>query len=85
MGGTGEAADLSQYLTFTYSDGAASRKWTIKPYSEGATSTTDLGDGIARFVYQMVPAEGQDAVRLQFTDPDTDEVKISDDFVVTAD
>ena len=42
-------------------------------------------DGIARYIYRMESVkEGQDPVRLQFTDPETGEVKISDEFEVSA-
>ena len=83
--GPGQAVDLAGHLTFTYGAGETARAWDIQLYSDGATSTTDPVDGIARYIYRMESVkEGQDPVRLQFTDPETGEVKISDEFDVSA-
>ena len=83
--GPGQAVDLAGHLTFTYGAGETVRAWDIQLYSGGATSTTDPVDGIARYIYRMESVkEGQDPVRLQFTDPETGEVKISDEFEVSA-
>ena len=57
-------------LAFQEKDG--DRKWTFQPY-DGQTGTT---------VYKLVPAEGQEATRVQFTDPDTGKVIPSDEFIV---
>ena len=83
--GPGQAVDLAGHLTFTYGAGETARAWDIQLYSDGATSTTDPVDGIARYIYRMESVkDGQDPVRLQFTDPETGEVKISDEFDVSA-
>ena len=83
--GPGQAVDLAGHLTFTYGAGETVRAWDIQLYSDGATSTTDPVDGIARYIYRMESVkEGQDPVRLQFTDPETGEVKISDEFDISA-
>ena len=83
LSGPGKAEDLADYLTFTYGDGETTREWKVALYSDGATSTTDE-DGIARYVYRMVPAKGQDPVRLTFTDKEGQEV-VSDEFVFDED
>ncbi|MEE0434846.1 MAG: S-layer homology domain-containing protein [Peptococcaceae bacterium] len=69
LGGKANAADLSKYLTFTVDvEGTEKdRTWNVALYSDGDTSKTDKDDNIARFVYRMNPAEGQDPVRLEFT------------------
>ena len=57
-------------LTFKEKDGE--RTWTFQPY-DGQTDTD---------VYKLVPANGQTATRVQFTDPDTGNVVPSDEFIV---
>lgn len=57
-------------LTFKEKDG--NRTWTFQPYDSKAG--TD--------VYKLVPADGQTATRVQFTDPATGNVVPSDEFIV---
>ena len=66
------AADGADVTDVTFS-GAGGRTWAVEPYpgSEGAE----------REVFSIVPAEGQDAVRVQFTTADGNKVT-SDEFEV---
>lgn len=83
LGGKAEAEDLSSYLTFSYDDGnGITREWKVEKYSD-SVSTTDLGDGIDRYVYRLLPdTESGIPVRLQFQNGD--ETVISDDFTFSA-
>ena len=56
----------------TFKEKGGDRTWIFKPY-DGQTDTD---------VYKLVPAEGQTATRVQFTDPDTGNVVPSDEFIV---
>ena len=67
----GEAADLSRYVTVRTQDG--SKTWTLEAYGDTHSGAYD------RFVYRIVAADGQDPVRLQFTD-DEGARYVSDDF-----
>lgn len=69
--------DLSKYLSFSYDDGAGvTRSWTLERYDN-----KDGNDSMAggRYIYRIVPAEGQGKVRLEFTDEDG-QTSTSDDF-----
>lgn len=57
-------------LTFKEKDD--DRTWIFQPY-DGKAGTD---------VYKLVPADGQTATRVQFTDPDTGKVVPSDEFIV---
>lgn len=81
FGGTEKAVDLSDLLTLTYDDGQGTkREWTLDLYGTDAHSTDIANVKTARYIYRIVPAEGQDPVRVQFTDPDTNETIVSDEF-----
>lgn len=67
----GEAANLSDYVTVRTQDG--SKTWTLEAYGDTHSGAYD------RFVYRIVAADGQDPVRLQFTD-DEGTRYVSDDF-----
>ena len=67
----GEAADLSSYVTVRTQDG--SKTWTLEAYGDTHSGAYD------RFVYRIVAADGQNPVRLQFTD-DEGTRYVSDDF-----
>lgn len=70
--------DLSNYVTFTYEgpDGQT-RTWTLEKYDKDGNSK--VSDG--RYIYRLVPAEGQDPVRLVITDPENgNKIVINDDF-----
>lgn len=67
----GEAADLSQYIAVRTADG--SKTWTLERYGNTYSGAYD------RFVYRIVPAEGQDPLRLEFTD-DAGVDYVSDEF-----
>lgn len=67
----GEAADLSRYVTVRTPDG--SKTWTLEAYGDTHSGAYD------RFVYRIVAADGQDPVRLQFTDDEGTRF-VSDDF-----
>lgn len=74
-----EALDLSGYLSFSYSDAAGTtRTWSLERYDakEGNTSMVD-----GRYIYRIVPAAGQDPIRLEFTDEDG-QMSNSDNFVI---
>lgn len=75
--------DLSGHLSFSYDDGAGTtRTWTLERYDmkEGNTSIGD-GEYDGKYIYRIVPAEGQDPVRLQFTDEEGN-TTTSDDFQI---
>lgn len=82
-----EAADLSNLLTFHYRTDSDTRTWKLEKYSTGLSGDSSLtapdNDGIARYVYRLVPATGQDSVRLTITD-ENNEVQISDNFTPEA-
>lgn len=70
--------DLSKYVTFTYNgtDGQT-RTWTLEKYDKDGSST--VSDG--RYIYRIVPAQGQQPVRLEITDPENDnKIVLNDDF-----
>lgn len=69
--------DLSQYLSFSYDDGKGNtRSWTLERY-DNKPGNDSMAYG--RYIYRIVPAEGQNKVRLQFTD-ETGHTSTSDDF-----
>lgn len=63
--------DISKII-FQTTDPADSKTWTIKPYDGNSEHE----------VYKIVPAEGQDPLRVEFTDPVTKETVSSDNFTV---
>lgn len=67
----GEAADLSSYLKVYTQDG--DRKWKMQAYGD----THSVANG--KHIYRIVPDEGPDPVRLQFTD-ETGNTYVSDTF-----
>ena len=73
-----EAAVLSNYLTITAStSGGESRKWTVTLYDDDPAHNSAVN---GRYVYRILTTtDGQDPVRLQFTDQDGT-VQISDEF-----
>ena len=75
-----EAADLSGYLTITAStSGGESRKWTVTLYDDDPAHNSAVN---GRYVYRILTTtDGQDPVRLQFTDQDGT-VQISDEFTI---
>ena len=83
VGHTGSGPlDLSGYLSFSYDDGAGvTRTWTLERYDnkEGNDSMA-----YGRYIYRIVPAEGQDKVRLEFTGEDG-QTSTSDDFSIVLD
>ena len=56
----GEAADLSKYITVTTEDG--NKSWSFEKYGKNHSGAYD------KFVYRIVPDEGQEPIRLLFTD-----------------
>ncbi len=71
--------DLSDYLSFTYDDGAGTtRTWRLERYDnkEGNLSMVD-----GRYIYRIIPSEGQDPIRLTFKDEDGN-ITISDKFQI---
>lgn len=63
--------DISK-ITFQTTDPADSKTWTIEPYDGNSEHK----------VYKIAPAEGQDPLRVEFTDPVTNETVSSDNFTV---
>ena len=63
--------DISKII-FQTTDPADSKTWTIEPYDGNSEHE----------VYKIVPAEGQDPLRVEFTDPVTKETVSSDNFTV---
>ena len=81
-----KVADLSDYLTFDYSNGDEKRHWTLDRY-DGTSGNTSMA--YDKFIYRINPAttsvEGESVpIRLLFTDANGNE-KISDDFTVSDD
>ena len=76
LAGEGTPANLSDIMsiTATGNDGT-SREWTLKPYGEDST-TSSASRG---YIYRVIPAEGQDPIRLEFTD-DAGNTQVSDTF-----
>ncbi len=80
-----QIADLSDYLTFDYTDSTGKiRHWTLDRY-DGTTGNTSMA--YDKFIYRINPAttnvEGESVpIRLLFTDAEGNE-KISDDFTVS--
>lgn len=70
----GETADLSDHIAVRTADG--SRSWTLERYGDEHSGAYD------RFVYRIVPAEGQDPIRMLFSDEGGSYV--SDEFDVAA-
>lgn len=69
--------DLSQYLSFSYDDGKGNtRSWTLERY-DNKPGNDSMAYG--HYIYRIVPAEGQNKVRLEFTDEDG-QTSTSDDF-----
>ena len=56
----GEAADLSGHIAVRTADG--SKSWALERYGDEHSGAYD------KFVYRIVPAEGQDPVRMLFSD-----------------
>ncbi len=74
--------DLSKYLSLSYDDGAGvTRSWTLERYDNKEGNDSMAG---GRYIYRIVPAEGQGKVRLEFTDEDG-QTSTSDDFSVVLD
>ena len=71
--------DLSGRLGFAYADGAgAARTWSLERY-DAKEGNTSMADG--RYIYRIVPAPGQDPIRLEFTDEEGNRSN-SDDFEI---
>ena len=81
LGGNGHAADLSGKITVTAATTAgAERTWTLQKYGD-STSTALINDQ-EHFVYKIEPGEKQPAIRVAFTDNDSNTVT-SDAFTLT--
>lgn len=69
-------ANLSDLLTITaQAQDGTGRTWTLEPYGD----TPELSSASAGYIYRVVPAEGQDPVRLEFTDAEGN-TQVSDSF-----
>lgn len=74
-----EPLDLSAYLSFAYSDAAGmTRTWSLERY-DAKEGNSSMADG--RYIYRIVPAKGQDPIRLAFTDEEGHRSN-SDDFEI---
>ena len=67
-----DALKGKKITSLIFQEKGGSRTWTFQPY-DGQPDTD---------VYKLVPANGQTATRVQFTDPDTGNVVPSDEFIV---
>ena len=79
-GTSGNAADLSQYLTIGAKADSGTgtkedRSWTIQLYDPDGTSDVN-----GKYVYSFTPGKGQEKVRMQFTNGE--DIIISDKFNV---
>ncbi|MGN8896668.1 S-layer homology domain-containing protein [Flavonifractor sp. HCP28S3_F3] len=84
LGGHSTAMDLSDILTLSYDDGkGTTRSWTLELYGTDAHSSDVEGVDTMRYIYRLVSPTGQDPVRLQLTDRDTNEIVTSDKFEPT--
>lgn len=79
---TGEGPmDLSDWISFEASTTSGeSRSWTLERYDKDGESTVTI-DGKERYIYRLVASEGQDAVRVQFTNENGEAIP-SDEFVI---
>lgn len=76
-----EAVDLSRFITITAkAEDGSDRVWRLEKYGEGETSFTTI-DGQEHYIYKLVAGDGQDPVRVQFTD-DQGNFVTSDDFTL---
>ena len=76
-----EAVDLSDFITITAkAEDGSPRVWKLEKYGEGETSFTTIG-GQEHYIYKLVAGDGQDPVRVQFTD-DQGNFVTSDDFTL---
>ena len=76
-----EAVDLSDFITITAkAEDGSERIWNLEKYGEGETSFTTI-DGQEHYIYKLVAGDGQDPVRVQFTD-DQGNFVTSDDFTL---
>ena len=82
---TGEGPmDLSGWISFEASTSSGDpRSWTLERYDEDGESTVTI-DGKERYIYRLVAPEGQDAVRVQFTNENGEAIP-SDEFVIDLD
>ena len=82
---TGEGPmDLSGWISFEASTSSGGpRSWTLERYDEDGESTVTI-DGKERYIYRLVAPEGQDAVRVQFTNENGEAIP-SDKFVIDLD
>lgn len=82
---TGEGPmDLSGWISFEASTSSGGpRSWTLERYDEDGESTVTI-DGKERYIYRLVAPEGQDAVRVQFTNENGQAIP-SDKFVIDLD
>lgn len=82
---TGEGPmDLSGWISFEASTTSGeSRSWTLERYDKDGESTVTI-DGKERYIYRLVASEGQDAVRVQFTNENGEAIP-SDEFVIDLD
>ena len=74
----GEAVDLSGHLQFTYNDGRETRVWTMERYDRNEGNESQVN---GRYLYRLVSAENQPAVRLEFED-ENGNLTTSDDFEI---
>ena len=76
------ASDLSgdDFNIMFYEDGGT-KSWKLEKYGASQSVAEPDENGQEHFIYRIVPAiEGQDPIRLEFTDPDTGKHFTSDEF-----
>ena len=74
----GTVLDLSDYVTFTYSNNGETKTWSLERYDPNGTSQAN-----GKYVYRLVAGEKQDPVRLLITGDTVDEPVISDQFDIS--
>ncbi len=76
------ASDLSgDDFNITFYEDGGTKSWKLEKYGASQSVAEPDENGQEHFIYRIVPAvEGQDQIRLEFTDPDTGEHFTSDEF-----
>ena len=74
----GTVLDLSDYVTFTYSNNGETKTWSLERYDPNGTSQAN-----GKYVYRLVAGEEQDPVRLLITGGSVATPVVSDQFDIS--
>lgn len=74
----GTVLDLSDYVTFTYSNNGETKTWSLERYDPNGTSQAN-----GKYVYRLVAGEEQDPVRLLITGGSVARPVVSDQFDIS--